>query len=97
MTDESPTPAQNKLLYLFTGLAVLINFSGLFIPIQGVDATIYALISKTMVQRNDFVQLIYHGADWLDKPHFPFWITALSFKLFGFTTWAYKLPGILFL
>jgi 4-amino-4-deoxy-L-arabinose transferase-like glycosyltransferase len=97
MTDESPTPAQNKLLYLFTGLAVLINFSGLFIPIQGVDATIYALISKTMVQRNDFVQLIYHGTDWLDKPHFPFWITALSFKLFGFTTWAYKLPGILFL
>ncbi|ASU32992.1 ArnT family glycosyltransferase [Mucilaginibacter xinganensis] len=97
MTDENPTSAQNKLLYLFTGLAILINFSGLLIPIQSPDAAIYALISKTMVQRNDFVQLIYHGADWLDKPHFPFWITALSFKVFGFTTWAYKLPGILFL
>jgi 4-amino-4-deoxy-L-arabinose transferase-like glycosyltransferase len=97
MTDENPISAQNKLLYLFTGLAVLINFSGLFIPVQSPDAAIYALISKTMVQRNDFVQLIYHGTDWLDKPHFPFWVTALSFKLFGFTTWAYKLPGILFL
>jgi 4-amino-4-deoxy-L-arabinose transferase-like glycosyltransferase len=97
MTDESATSAPNKILYLFTGLAVLINFSGLLIPIQGPDAAIYALISKTMVQRNDFVQLFYHGADWLDKPHFPFWMAALSFKLFGFTTWAYKLPGILFL
>jgi 4-amino-4-deoxy-L-arabinose transferase-like glycosyltransferase len=95
--DENLTSAQNKLLYLLTGLAVLINFSGLFIPVQGPDAALYALISKTMVQRNDFIQLIYHGTDWLDKPHFPFWITALSFKLFGFSTWAYKLPGILFL
>jgi len=35
------------------------------------------------------------GHDWLDKPHFPFWLTALSFRLFGFHTWAYKLPAIL--
>ncbi|MDP9075856.1 MAG: glycosyltransferase family 39 protein [Bacteroidota bacterium] len=95
--DATPTSTQSKLLYLFTGLAVLVNFSGLFIPLQGPDAALYAVISKTMVQRNDYVQLFYHGADWLDKPHFPFWITAISFKLFGFTTWAYKLPGILFL
>ena len=95
--DENPTSTQNKILCLFTGLAVLINFSGLFIPIEGPDAAIYALISKTMVQHNDYVQLFYQGKDWLDKPHFPFWITAFSFKLFGFTTWAYKLPGILFL
>jgi 4-amino-4-deoxy-L-arabinose transferase-like glycosyltransferase len=95
--DENQTSTQNKLLYLFIGLAILINFSGLFIPVQGPDAAIYALISKTMVQHSDYVQLFYHGTDWLDKPHFPFWITAFSFKLFGFTTWAYKLPGILFL
>lgn len=97
MADENPLSAQNKLLYLFIGVAVLINFSGLFIPIAGPDAAIYATISKTMVQHGDYVQLFYHGADWLDKPHFPFWITALSFNLFGFSTWAYKLPGILFM
>ena len=86
-----------KWLYLFTGLTILLNFSGLFIPIMGPDGTLYATIAKTMVQRNDFVQLFVHNTDWLDKPHFPFWVTAVSFKLFGFTTWAYKLPGILFM
>jgi 4-amino-4-deoxy-L-arabinose transferase-like glycosyltransferase len=95
--QQSPTADKTKWLYLFIGLAVLLNFSGLFIPILGPDGMLYAVIAKTMVQRNDYLQLFVHNADWLDKPHFPFWVTALSFKLFGFTTWAYKLPGILFM
>jgi 4-amino-4-deoxy-L-arabinose transferase-like glycosyltransferase len=94
---QSPTADKNKWLHLFIGLAVMLNLSGLFIPIMGPDGTLYATIAKTMVQRNDYVQLFVHGTDWLDKPHFPFWTTAFSFKLFGFTTWAYKLPGILFM
>jgi len=86
-----------KWLYLFIGLAVALNFSGLFIPITGPDGALYATIAKTMVVRNDYVQLFALGADWLDKPHFPFWVSALSFKMFGINTWAYKLPGILFI
>jgi 4-amino-4-deoxy-L-arabinose transferase-like glycosyltransferase len=86
-----------KWLYLFIGIAVVINLSGLFIPIIGPDGTLYASIAKTMVQRNDYVQLFAYGKDWLDKPHFPFWVTAFFFRCFGITTWAYKLPGILFL
>jgi 4-amino-4-deoxy-L-arabinose transferase-like glycosyltransferase len=86
-----------KWLYLFIGIAVVINLSGLFVPIMGPDGTLYATISKTMVQRNNYVELFAFGKDWLDKPHFPFWVTALSFNIFGFTTWAYKLPAILFL
>src|SRR3569833_1079300 len=97
MIGENLTSNQNKLLYTLLAVAVLVNFSGLLTPIAGPDAAICATVSKNMVQRNDYVQLFYHGADWLNKPHFPFWITALFFKIFGFTTWAYKLPGILFL
>jgi 4-amino-4-deoxy-L-arabinose transferase-like glycosyltransferase len=95
--DQAKTDEQNRWLFIFIGIAVLVNFSGLFIPILGPDGTLYALIAKTMIQRNDYVSLFDHGKDWLDKPHFPFWITALSFKCFGFKTWAYKLPAILFL
>jgi len=86
-----------KWLYLFIAMAVCVNFSGLFITIIGPDGTLYANIAKTMVQRHDYVNLYSQWGDWLDKPHFPFWITALSFNLFGITTWAYKLPGILFM
>ena len=83
-------------LYFFIALAVLLNFSGLFVPVLGLDGPLYATISKTMVLKHDYVNLFSEGKDWLDKPHFPFWATAFSFNLFGFTTWAYKLPAILF-
>lgn len=83
-------------LYFFIAAAVALNFSGLFVPILGLDGPLYACIAKTMVQRHDYIDLFSQGKDWLDKPHFPFWVTALSFNLFGFTTWAYKLPAILF-
>ena len=95
--EQPLTAAPTKWLYLFIGIAVCVNFSALYIPIIGPDGTLYALIAKTMAQRNNFSELYVHGHDWLDKPHFPFWVTAFFFKLFGFKTWAYKLPGILFL
>ncbi|MBC7850265.1 MAG: glycosyltransferase family 39 protein, partial [Chitinophagaceae bacterium] len=82
---------------LLIGLSVLVNLSGIFITILGPDGALYASIAKRMVQRNDYVNLFAEGKDWLDKPHFPFWVTAFSFRVFGFTTWAYKLPAILFL
>ncbi len=85
-----------KWLYFFIAAAVLLNFSGMFVTILGLDGPLYACIAKTMVQRHDYVNLFSQGKDWLDKPHFPFWVTALSFNLFGFETWAYKLPAILF-
>lgn len=91
------TPALNKWLYLFLGLAVAINFSGLFVPLMNPDATLYATIAKTMVLRNDYVNIYVRGTDWLDKPHFPFWMAALFFKIFGINTWAYKLSGIVFM
>lgn len=84
-------------LYILIGIAVLVNFSGLFVTILGPDGTYYAGIAKTIVQKHDYVNLYVQDRDFLDKPHFPFWVTALSFKLFGLKTWAYKLPGILFL
>lgn len=85
-----------KPLYYLIGFAVLANFSGLFVPLMDPDAGVYASISKTMAQRNDYVNLWFQQTDWLDKPHFPFWITAFFFKVFGYHDWAYKLPGVLF-
>ena len=95
---EQTIPAdQLKWLYGFIAAAVVVNFSGLFVTLIAPDATLYATIAKNMVQHHDYINLYANGQDWLDKPHFPFWITALSFNIFGITTWAYKLPGILFL
>jgi 4-amino-4-deoxy-L-arabinose transferase-like glycosyltransferase len=91
------TSHQRAWLYFLLFLAIVVNFSGLFVVLLGADGPLYASIARTMVEKGNYVELFSHGTDWLDKPHFPFWATALSFEVFGFTTWAYKLPAILFL
>jgi 4-amino-4-deoxy-L-arabinose transferase-like glycosyltransferase len=78
-------------------LEVFVNFSGIAVPFFSNDPALYAAISKTMVQRNDFVDLYVYGIDWLDKPHFPFWMAAISFKIFGVSEWSYRLPALLFI
>ena len=95
--DQTIPAKEYKWLYLFIAIAAAVNFSGLFVTLMAPDATLYATIAKTMVQRHDYANIILDGRDWLDKPHFPFWMASLSFNVFGFSTWAYKLPGVLFL
>ncbi len=75
-------------------LVIGVNATGLFSGILEPDGALYAYIAKQMAQHNDFINL-YNNTDWLDKPHLPFWLTAISFKLFGFTSFAYKLPAFL--
>ncbi|HWZ15759.1 MAG TPA: glycosyltransferase family 39 protein [Mucilaginibacter sp.] len=87
----------NKLFYvvLFV-LALIVNFSGLNVRFFTDDPGLYASVAKNIVYKKDFFQLVTYNLDWLDKPHFPFWIIALSFKLFGISVWAYRLPALLF-
>jgi len=77
-------------------LGILLNATGLFSDILETDGTLYADVAKHIITHHDWVNLFAYGGDWLDKPHFPFWATALSFKIFGLTSFAYKLPGFLF-
>ncbi|MEC5147959.1 glycosyltransferase family 39 protein [Chitinophaga sp. 212800010-3] len=88
---------EKQVWLLITAMVVLLQFSALFVPILEPDGALYAGIAKTMVQKHDYWNLYADGHDWLDKPHFPFWITAISFQIFGIHTWSYKLPAILFL
>jgi 4-amino-4-deoxy-L-arabinose transferase-like glycosyltransferase len=95
--NKLPPANTNQWLFIFIVLAVLLNLSGLFITIIAPDGALYAGIAKNMVLHHNYISLFAEGRDWLDKPHFPFWIIALFFNCFGFTTWAYKLPAIIFL
>ena len=78
-------------------LTLLVNALPLFTPIlnEG-DSVLYAALSQHMVNTGNWNDLVLDGRDWLDKPHFPFWLGALSFKLFGVSVFAYMLSGYLF-
>jgi len=77
-------------------LGILLNIPGLWLDIMEPDGALYATIAKRMVQHNDWVNLYGNGQDWLDKPHFPFWMAAISYKIFGINGFAYKLPAFIF-
>ncbi|MET3875378.1 glycosyltransferase family 39 protein [Chitinophaga sp. OAE865] len=89
--------SEKQVWRLIIAMLVLLQFSALFVPILEPDGALYAGIAKTMVIKHDYWNLYADGHDWLDKPHFPFWMAAVSFRLFGIHTWSYKLPAILFL
>jgi 4-amino-4-deoxy-L-arabinose transferase-like glycosyltransferase len=76
--------------------AILVNAGGLLIDILEPDGALYATIARTISRSGDFVNLFVDGRDWLDKPHFPFWMAALSFRCFGVNGFAYKFPALLF-
>ncbi len=76
------------------GLAA-VYISGLFIDVMDVDAAQYASISLEMLMNKSYLQVKHWGNDYLDKPPLLFWLSCLSFKLFGVSTVAYKLPSFL--
>lgn len=86
-----------KLIYLLIIiLAVAVNFSGINLKFFTDDPGLYASIAKNLIYKHSFFQLYTYNRDWLDKPHFPFWIVFFSFKIFGISQWAYRLPALLF-
>lgn len=84
-----------KLLIIIT---VCFNAFGLLFPVlRNDDPILYATIAKHIINSGDWINLTQPvGVDWLDKPHLPFWLAALSFKIFGISSFAYALPGFLF-
>ena len=85
---------QAKWLILLT---LLINAAAMLSPvINGGDSITYATLSQHIALNNDWANLVLDGQDWLDKPHMPFWITALFFKIGGISAFTYILPGFLF-
>jgi len=87
--------SEKKLYLILIGCVIAISFTGLFGPLMEPDSALYASISKNIILRDDWINLYVRGADWLDKPHLTFWLAACSFKLFGISTFAYKLPSFL--
>ena len=82
-------------IFLFSLLG-LVYFAGLFVPLMDNDSGHHADIALRMYLTGDYVTLYDHRGDYIDKPHFLFWTSALSYHLFGVTSFAYRFPSFLF-
>lgn len=93
MNESILSSGRYTFLFVLLGIAYVL---GLFVPLMDNDSAHHANIALHMYQHNDFVNLIDRGKDYLDKPHLLFWLSALSYYVFGVTAFAYKLPSVLF-
>jgi 4-amino-4-deoxy-L-arabinose transferase-like glycosyltransferase len=92
---NKPFLSNTIYVFLFSLLSIIYIF-GLFVPLMDNDAAHHANIALHMYLARDYVNLIDAGKDYLDKPHLHFWLCAFSYKIFGVTSFAYKLPSFLF-
>lgn len=87
----------NKLCKILILIAICITCYGLIFPVTSASfSPWYGSIAKNIALSNNWTDLILSNQDWLDKPHFPFWAAALSFKIFGINSFGYVFPGLLF-
>lgn len=82
-------------IWFFFLLAIL-YLLGIGIDTMDVDASQYAEMSREMSTSSNPLFLYDRGNNYLDKPPFLFWVSALSIKLLGATNFGFKLPSILF-
>ncbi|MDO4178341.1 MAG: glycosyltransferase family 39 protein [Phascolarctobacterium sp.] len=77
----------NKKYWLFlliAAITLLFVGNGSLLITDNVESN-YALTAKEMVLSGDWLSPQIYGKYWYDKPIFFYWLTALGFKLFGFT------------
>jgi 4-amino-4-deoxy-L-arabinose transferase-like glycosyltransferase len=81
------------IIWIFCGFMLFQNLGGpaLFEPDEGRNAE----KAREILLLNDWVTPHENFLPVLDKPIFFFWLIALSYKLFGFSEWASRLPSVL--
>lgn len=83
-------------LMLFMAAAVLLFAgNGSLLVTDSVESN-YALTAKEMVLSGDWLSPQIYGHYWYDKPIFFYWLTALAYKIFGFTEFASRFFPALF-
>ena len=95
------SPRRSTALAILTGLWFVIFFAALFAPplLDDADAT-HANAARHMALSGDLVTLRVNGIRYLEKAPLPYWLVAISFRIFGFNTFAAHLPqaiGVLLL
>ena len=88
---------QDKYFWIAVILAVTAlaaYFTGLFVDVTR-DGSKYAAVAKEVFATGDFIHLNVHGEAYEQKPPMLFWLSAVSYYIFGVSNFAFKLPLLL--
>ena len=95
--DRSLQTPSKTATWLFLGAIFLaVQFAALFTPplLDDVDAS-HAQVAQHMDQTGDWVTMKLDGIRYLEKPPLPYWIDAISYKIFGQNVFATHLQNTL--
>lgn len=85
-------------LYLIVFLFAAITYGASLVSppslMDDVDA-VHAQIARDMIRSGDWVTAHIDGVVYLEKPPLLYWLTALSYKIFGVHDWAARIPVVL--
>lgn len=85
---------KQTLVYLLI-IQVIYLIGAILIALMDNDATQYATIAMQMYESGSYLEVAFRDIDYLDKPPLLFWLSSLSFSLFGISHFAYRLPSII--
>ncbi|GAC1700718.1 MAG: hypothetical protein NVS9B4_02630 [Candidatus Acidiferrum sp.] len=95
--SEIVSPARSRLYFVFLLLiSATIYLGNAAFPglLDDADSS-HAVVAREMLQRHDWVILYMNGIRYLVKAPLHYWLVALSFRLFGTTEFATRLPTAL--
>ena len=97
LEDPSQKLTQDLKKIAFWGIpgAIIVYVVGWFINVMDPDSAQYASITREMLERGDFLTSTDQGREYLDKPPLLFWLSGISFKLFGINNIAFRIPAFL--
>lgn len=85
----------NIIIAILTVILSIILIRGLNIDVTR-DAAKYAYIAKEIVQNNQWIDIHIDNEPYEQKPHLTFWLSAISFLIFGVSNFAFKFPILLY-
>ena len=95
------TLTRSKFFYrtvpILLGLLLLARLIGMAVaPLLDTTEARYGEISRKMAELNDWITPWFdHGVPYWGKPPLAFWVTAISFKLFGVNEFSARLPHLI--
>jgi len=84
------------VIIILLSIWALFFITGIFsFPLLPPDEPKYAYASYKMLESGDFITPVFNDEPRFDKPPLIYWFIALSYRLFGVSDWAARIPSII--
>ncbi len=97
LTAEKQRGRRSRVAYwALAGVFLVVYVGSMFTPglLDDADST-HAEAAREMVVTGDYVTLHVNGVRYLEKPPLPYWLVAISYKVFGVNEFSTRLPMVL--